>query len=129
MNPFIPAKLLTQDPTRQLNNPGNITGDMMPQGGERSNPYGDGKAPFVSTGLEITKQPQQRVIMRPGSRDFGGGSFNAPGDPRLIPSREVLNQIGAASGSTIPMGSQGAPAPRKGMDTSLSGARQRSGRG
>lgn len=129
MNPFIPAKLLTQDPKRQLNNPGNITGDMMPQLGERSNPYGDGKAPFMSTGLVITPRVQQQVVFRPGSPGFGGGSLNVPGHPGLIPSREVLDQIGAASGSTIPMGSQGAPAPRRGRGTSLSEARKTAGRG
>jgi hypothetical protein len=121
MNPFIPTELVGP-----RNNPGNVTRDMLPQFGERSNPNGDGRTPFTSTGLQVTPAPQQRVIP---SRQ---GNVNAAGDPNLIPSREILDQIGSASGSTIVMGSsQGVP-PRLrsgGMDTSLSGARQRSGRG
>lgn len=113
MRPLLPSKLLSLN-GRPTNNPVNPTQDMFPQSGQRSDVYGEQQLPYLTTGLQVTRQPQQRVIFAPGSR-------NVPGHPSLIPTRDQLDQIGAATGTNLPMGSQG-------MDTSLSGARRRSGR-
>jgi hypothetical protein len=130
MNPIFPAKLFTADPAGRLtNNPLNASQDMLPQSGQRSDLYGGQQLSYTSTGLQPSPQPQQRVILRPGSQYTGGGSMNAAGHPGLIAPREVLEQIAAHPGTSLPMGSQGAPpqGKRRGTDTSLSGSRQRFG--
>lgn len=122
MQPLLKAGIFAGPGQRVQNNPVNVTRDMFPAPVTRPIPYGDGQYPDVVAGLTPTKAPQQSVIFRPGSRDTGRGSYNVPGDRRLILSRQVTDQIGSFSGSTLPMGSQG-------MNTSLSDARKRAGRG
>lgn len=122
MQPLLKAGIFAGAPGQVEGNPGNVTRDMFTQPIVRPIPYGDGARPDEIVGLVPSKAPQQRVILRPGSRYTGAGSFNRPGDPSLIPPTQVLDSIGGLSGSTAPMGSQG------GMDTSLGGARRRAGR-
>lgn len=100
------------DPGRQLNNPQNLTRDMLPQKVTQAYPYGDKSRTYASTGVTMTR-PQQRVLMLPP---------NYPGHPSRILPRQATEQLGSIGGSSLPMGSQG-------MDTSLSGARRRAGRG
>lgn len=115
MQSFIPWQQVSAN-GRPSNNPVNLTGDVFPRAGERSSLYGDLHPGYVTTGVQLARQPQQEVIFRDNSR-------NTPGHPGLIPTHKQINQIGAATGSTLSMGSQTA-----GMNTSLSGARERSGR-
>lgn len=115
-SPFFPAEAF--DPGRGHNNPRNLTQDMLPQQVVQSSAYGDASRAFVSTGVTMSKAPQQRVLML---------SPNYPGHPSRVLPRQVIEQLGAIGGSSLPMGSQGL-GPR-GMDTSLSGARRRAGRG
>jgi hypothetical protein len=120
-----------QDPRNQRNNTMNMAGMLGPQELAYSNPYGDSTVPLQQPGITVNPAAQQRVILRPGSK-------NTPGLPGLMLSADQLamaDQL-ALNTTQLPMGQSqvggGAPpdvALRRGIGTTeTDGTRRPQGR-
>lgn len=122
---------LKQDPRFQRNNTMNMAGMLGPQDLAYSNPYGDSVVRLQQPGIAVNPAAQQRVIMRPGSK-------NTPGLPELMLSPDQLAMADQLAMNTtqLPMGQSqvggGAPpdvALRQGIGaTEADGTRRPKGR-
>lgn len=122
---------LKQDPRFQRNNTMNMAGMLGSQELAYSNPYGDSVVRLQQPGIAVNPAAQQRVIMRPGSK-------NTPGLPELMLSPDQLAMADQLAMNTtqLPMGQSqvggGAPpdvALRQGIGTTeADGTRRPQGR-